>query len=428
MQQYNNPSKNKWAILSKRPLIEIDKLDGSVQEIFSKVKSEGDQALRFYANKFDDSQLKSLLVSNEEIKQAIKNTPKELKKSIKSAKNNIEKFHKNQFKREKIIETMPGVKCWRESRPIEKVGFYIPGGSAPLFSTLLMLGIPALIAGCKEIIICTPTKKNKIDDSILFTASLLGINKIYKVGGAQAIAAMVYGTQSISAALKIFGPGNQYVTSAKKLAQNMGIAIDMLAGPSEVLVIADNTANPSYVASDLIAQAEHGPDSQVVLLTTQKELIKDVFNEIQKQISLLPRKEIIEAALKKSMIIVFNDIETCFEFSNTYAPEHLLIQTATPQKYSSLIINAGSVFYGAYSCESIGDYASGTNHTLPTNGFAKAYSGVSVDSFIKKITFQQISKQGLLNIGPIVQTMAAAEGLAAHKNAITVRLNKIKNK
>jgi histidinol dehydrogenase len=428
MKVYKNPSQNKWAEMSTRPTVELSELYETVQEIFSTVAIDGDEALKFYTSKFDHTTLQSIQISKSEIENAAKNIPANLKNSIKIAKQNIEAFHKSQVNKEPIIETVAGIKCWRETRAIDKVGLYIPGGSAPLFSTLLMLGIPAKIAGCKEIILCTPPTNGQINPTVLYTASLLGINKIYAVGGAQAIAAMSFGTKTVPAVYKIFGPGNQYVTAAKMLAQNMGIAIDMPAGPSEALVIADKEANPSFVASDLIAQAEHGTDSQVILLSNDEAFVKTVLVEIKNQTKVLPRKMTIEAALKNSKAIIFKDIETCFSFNNTYAPEHLLVQVASPKKYISLIQNAGSVFFGTYSCESIGDYASGTNHTLPTNGFAKAYSGVSVDSFVKKITFQEISKTGLLNIGPTVETMAAAEGLEGHKNAVSIRLNKINKK
>ncbi len=341
---------------------------------------------------------------------------------------NINKFHKIQIESEEIIETQPGVKCWRKSVAIEKVGLYIPGGSAPLFSTILMLGIPAKIAGCKEVILCTPTDKDgKINPAILFTAQLVGISKIYKIGGAQAIAAMAYGTESISNVYKIFGPGNQYVTRAKSIIQQDGIAIDMPAGPSEVLIIADENANPSFVAADLLSQAEHGNDSQVILLSNNEKVINECIKEIEIQTEMLSRKDYILGALKNSKAILLKNISDCFEFSNLYAPEHLIIACKNAIQLKDYVINAGSVFLGNYSCESAGDYASGTNHTLPTNGFARNYSGVSVDSFVKKITFQELTKEGLLNIGKEIEIMAEAEQLMAHKNAVTIRLKEINN-
>jgi histidinol dehydrogenase len=372
---------------------------------------------------FEKVSIDELLVSEEEINSAAELLDDSLKAAIKHAKSNIEKFHSHQLITEPTIEIMPGVLCWRESVAIEKVGLYIPGGSAPLFSTVLMLGIPAAIAGCKEVILCTPPgKQGKIHPAILFTAQLVGISKIYKVGGAQAIGAMAYGTATIPKISKIFGPGNQYVTAAKQLVQKDGIAIDMPAGPSEVAVLADETAIPSFVAADLLSQAEHGADSQAILVTTSEKLVEQVQQEIEKQLNDLPRKEVAEKALEDGRIILVKTIEDGVEIINEYAPEHLIISCKQDDAIGEKIINAGSVFLGNYSPESVGDYASGTNHTLPTNGYAKAYSGVSVDSFVRKITFQKLSKEGLQAIGKTVELMAEAEGLEAHKNAIAVRM------
>jgi histidinol dehydrogenase len=412
--------------LAIRPTIEKEKLDELVKEILLDVKTNKDSALYKYAEKFDGTRLSEIEVAENEITEAIKNISKELKVAIQLAKANIEKFHKSQQLTEDVVETSIGVKCWRKSVGIEKVGLYIPGGSAPLFSTVLMLGIPAVLAGCQEIVLCTPpNKEGKINPVILYTASLIGITKIFKVGGAQAIAAMCYGTESIPQAYKIFGPGNQYVTKAKELVQQEGVAIDMPAGPSEVLVIADESANPVFVAADLLSQAEHGADSQVILLSNDESIIQRTIEELEKQVKQLPRSVIAERVLKNSQTILLKDIEQCIEFSNEYAPEHLIIASENAEDYAENVINAGSVFLGNYSCESAGDYASGTNHTLPTNGYAKNYSGVSLDSFVKKITFQKLNKEGLKNIGPAIELMAEAEGLRAHKNAVTVRLKSI---
>jgi histidinol dehydrogenase len=395
-----------------------------VDRVFSTVKKEGDKALKKFSVQFDEVELKNLQVNANTIVLASKQVSPDLKKAIQLAKQNIEKFHAEQKETTKRIETTKGVTCWRESRPIEKVGIYIPGGTAPLFSTVLMLGIPAQLAGCKEIVLCTPPNKNgEVDPAILYTASLIGISSIFRVGGIQAIAAMSYGTRSIPQVDKIFGPGNQYVTAAKQKAQSIGIAIDLPAGPSEVLIIADKTCDPSFVAADLLSQAEHGIDSQVILLADNEEVIKKVMKEIKTQLTQLPRKSIAEKALKNSKAIVFKNLNVCMHFSNAYGPEHLILATKQAKKLIPNIVNAGSVFIGNYSCESAGDYASGTNHTLPTNGFAKAYSGVSLDSFVKKITFQELTKEGIQNIGPAIERMAAAEQLHAHKNAVSLRLN-----
>lgn len=422
------PSKQDWRILTKRPEITRNELDAIVTEVLSNVKKNKDQALLKYAQKFDDVKLTSLSVSESEVSEAIALVPDELKAAISLAKNNIEKFHIAQNDAVEIIETTPGVQCWRKSLPIEKVGLYIPGGTAPLFSTILMLGVPATLAGCKEIILCSPpNKEGKIHPAILYTTNLVGITKVYKSGGAQAIAAMAYGTESIPQAYKIFGPGNQFVTKAKELVQLCGVAIDMPAGPSEVLIIADETCNPSFVAADLLSQAEHGTDSQVILLSDNEKVIEDTIVELTKQLAELPRFDIAAQALKNSSAIVLETINDCIQFSNEYAPEHLILASEKADNWLDNITNAGSVFIGNYSCESAGDYASGTNHTLPTNGYAKNYSGVSLDSFVKKVTFQKLSKQGIQNIGPAIELMAKAEELFAHKNAVRLRLKQLDN-
>lgn len=423
MQRISYPKKEQWASLSQRPIVEQAHLLQIVDQIFSEVKLHGDAAIHKFTKKYDKVELDAFMVSKGACIAAEKNVSKELQAAIKLAKNNIETFHLAQQEEKKIIETSIGVTCWRESRAIEKVGIYIPGGSAPLFSTVLMLGIPALIAGCKEIILCTPPDRNgNVHPAILFTAHLLGIERVAAVGGIQAIAAMTYGTATIPKVDKLFGPGNQFVTAAKQRAFKNGIAIDMPAGPSEVLIIADETAVPAFVAADLLSQAEHGADSQVVVLSTSEKILNDVDKAIQDQLRLLPRQSIAAAALKNSLSIVFPTIEECIEFSNYYAPEHLILAIDDYHSYTHLVQHAGSVFLGNYSCESAGDYASGPNHTLPTNGFARSYSGVSVDSFIKKVTFQEISKTGLQEIGPSIELMAEAEQLFAHKNAVAIRL------
>lgn len=425
---YKNPTKKEWSKLTTRPLIQQEKLNEAVQSIMQDVKLNGDKAIFKYTSMFDGVVLDKLIVSAKEVNDAVKLIPIELKNAIEIAKENIEVFHNSQKLIEQVIETSPGVNCWRKSVAIEKVGLYIPGGSAPLFSTILMLGIPAQIAGCKEIVLCTPTnKEGNVNPAILYTAKLVGINTIYKVGGAQAIAALTFGTESILKVDKIFGPGNQYVTKAKEMAQQYGVAIDMPAGPSEVLVIADATSNPAFVAADLLSQAEHGADSQVILVSNNETMINASLLEIEKQLADLPRNELAKKALKNSKTILFSSIEECVSFSNEYAPEHLIFATENAESYLEEIINAGSVFIGNYSCESAGDYASGTNHTLPTNGYAKNYSGVSLDSFVKKITFQKLSKAGIKGIGNAIELMAEAEGLFAHKNAVTLRLKEINN-
>jgi histidinol dehydrogenase len=427
MKTFILPPEDKWDALCMRPEISKSELEEVVRTIISDVQLHGDKALIRYSEKLDRIKLNTIIVSQEEIAGSAQKISEELKSAINIAHKNIEKFHTAQLIDETTVETSPGVKCWRKSVAIEKVGLYIPGGSAPLFSTILMLAIPAKIAGCKEIIICTPPDKNgDVNPLILYTAGILGITKIYKAG-AQAIAAMAYGTETIPKVYKIFGPGNQYVTKAKELIQQDGIAIDLPAGPSEVLVIADNTADPVFIAADLLSQSEHGSDSQVVLLTDCKDLIEKTSTEIELQLKVLPRREIALKALENSMFVLLESLEKCMEFSNRYAPEHLIINVSDFKILSQKITNAGSVFLGKYSCESAGDYASGTNHTLPTNGFARSYSGVSTESFMKKISFQQLSSEGIRNLGPAIEIMAEAELLQAHKNAVTVRLKYLKN-
>ncbi|WP_413532813.1 histidinol dehydrogenase [Empedobacter brevis] len=427
MKTFIKPQLSDWSTLTSRPTKKSQDLQKIVLAIFDKIQSKKDEALIDFTEQFDQVRLTSLEVSVEEIEEAKTLISEDLKKAIQLAASNIEKFHISQREEIKVIETTKGVNCWRESRGIENVGIYIPGGTAPLFSTTLMLGIPAKLANCNNIILCTPpNKKGKIDPTILYTADLIGIEKIYKIGGIQAIGALTFGTETIQKVDKIFGPGNQYVTAAKQVAQNFGIAIDMPAGPSEVLVIADETSIPKYVAADLLSQAEHGIDSQVILLTTNEQILNKTIVEINTQLEVLPRKEFAAKALENSKGIVLNSLEECISFSNIYAPEHLIFACETAENYIKQIRNAGSVFLGNYSCESAGDYASGTNHTLPTNGYAKNYSGVSLDSFIKKITFQKLSAEGIQNIGPAIELMAEAEKLFAHKNAVTLRLNDLK--
>ena len=415
------PSKNEWAKIISRPSFDISRLQDTVLSVMNEVKRNGDIAVRKFTQQFDGADIENVLVSEEEFTESSYLLSAELKKAIQIAANNIDSFHQKQLVPPEITETMPGVFCWRKSIGIEKIGLYIPGGTAPLFSTILMLGIPARIAGCKEIILCSPPDKNgKLNPAILYAASLVGISKVFKIGGVQAIAAMAYGTETVPRVYKIFGPGNQYVTCAKQLIQQEGIAIDMPAGPSEVCVLADDSANASFVAADLLSQAEHGIDSQVILVSISENLINEVQNELEKQLAVLPRKEIAVAALKNSTLIVLKDIEEGIDLVNEYAAEHLIIACENNESIAEKITNAGSVFLGNYSPESVGDYASGTNHTLPTNGFARAYSGVSVDSFVKKITYQKLSEQGLQNIGGSVLLMAEAEGLQAHANAVGI--------
>jgi histidinol dehydrogenase len=417
------PQRETWSELVKRPALQKEKLTEIIADIFNEVKKNGDQALLNFNKKFDGAEVSNIKVSEEEIENIESLISNELQEAIQQAKDNITKFHASQITEIEKIETTKGVICWRENRVIEKVGIYIPGGTAPLFSTVLMLTIPAKLAGCKEIILCTPPDKNgNINPAILYTAKLCGVTKIFKIGGAQAIAAMTLGTETIPNVYKIFGPGNQYVVAAKEFAQNYNVAIDMPAGPSEVLVIADEQAVPEFCAADLLSQAEHGSDSQVIFLSTDEEIFNQTIEETEKQLKELPRNELAKEALKNSHFILLNTIDEALEFSNLYAPEHLILALEDFENYIPKIQNAGSVFLGNYSCESAGDYASGTNHTLPTNGFAKNYSGVSLDSFVKKITFQNLSKEGLQNLGKTIEIMAEAEGLFAHKNAVSIRL------
>ena len=425
MKTYRNPKRSDWTSLWKRPNIDLSELQPMAQSVLDEVSKRGDDALIELTAKFDKVDLKSLVLtvpSSVEINQ-------ELKSAIDVAWKNIHAFHAAQQPTPEKVETTQGVFCWRKSIAIEKVGLYIPGGSAPLFSTLLMLGIPATIAGCKEIVVCTPPNKDgSVDNAILYVAQKLGLEQIYTVGGAQAIAAMTFGTNLIPKADKIFGPGNQYVTMAKQLAQQQGVAIDMPAGPSEVLVIADESCEPAFVAADLLSQAEHGPDSQVVLVVVGSEnVLSNILLEVEEQLEQLPRKEIAKQALKNSSAVLMNSSREAMDFSNRYAPEHLILATQHADELAEKVVNAGSVFIGNYSCESAGDYASGTNHTLPTNGYARSYSGVSLDSFVKKVTFQKLSSEGIQNIGPSIEVMASAEQLDAHRNAVTVRLKKLQN-
>ena len=426
MKFISNPTAAKWEKLAQRPLIKQQKLMDTVEKMFYHIDRKGDKAVLEYSRKFDFPNQEALEVDTTVIHKASEMISQQLKSAIDLAKNNITKFHASQIEEVQKTETSPGVVCWRENRPIETVGIYIPGGTAPLFSTVLMLAVPAKLAGCSEIILCTPPdKKGEIHPAILYSAQLAGVTKIFAAGGIQAVGAMTFGTESIPKVNKIFGPGNQYVTAAKRSAQFYGVAIDMPAGPSEVLVIADETAVSEFVAADLLSQAEHGSDSQVILLSNNKKVIKAVNKALDLQLQMLPRKEIAEQALKNSKAILFDNIETCMSFSNLYAPEHLILAVESPNLIAGYITNAGSVFLGNYSCESAGDYVSGTNHTLPTNGYAKAYSGVSIDSFIKKITFQQINREGIENIGEAIEIMAETEQLYAHKNAVTLRLEHI---
>lgn len=410
------------ANLIQRPYSSSEDLNLLVKKVFTDVKKEGDSALRYYTYLFDKVKVKNLKFDNS-TNHSSDNLTLELKNAMQLAKNNIEKFHKSQLQKPNKIETSKGVFCWREDRPIEKVGIYVPGGTAPLLSTVLMLGIPAKIAECSEIILCTPPNKNGlIDPAILYAAELIGIKSIYRVGGIQAIAALTFGTESIPKVDKIFGPGNQFVTAAKQESLNYGVAIDMPAGPSEVLIIADKTAKPEFIAADLLSQAEHGVDSQVILLSDNKNIIKLSLEEVRKQLDILPRKEIAKKALENSQAILLSNVSDCIKLSNKYAPEHLILAIKNTKNLIPQIQNAGSVFIGNYSCESAGDYASGTNHTLPTNGFAKNYSGISVESFMKKITFQELTKEGLEEIGSAIEIMAESEQLLAHKNAVSIRL------
>ena len=412
-----------------RPSFDSSSLEETVKNILADVKANGDEAVRKFTLQFDKVQITDLRVNDKEIDKAEQSVSAELKQSIVTAKNNIEQFHAVQLDKIEVVETMPGVQCWRRSTPIEKIGLYIPGGSAPLFSTILMLAVPARLAGCKEIILCSPPNPaGQLNPAILFTAAIAGITRIFRAGGVQAIGAMSYGTTSIPKVYKIFGPGNQYVTCAKQLVQKEGVAIDLPAGPSEVAVYADETANPPFIAADLLSQAEHGIDSQVLLITDHSLLIDAVITEMDKQIAELPRKNIALKALENSKCILVKDQTEAIDLLNEYAPEHLILACTDPDDVAQKISNAGSVFLGHYSPESVGDYASGTNHTLPTNGYARSYSGVSVDSFVKKITFQKLSQAGLENIGRTVEVMAVAEGLIGHKNAVSIRRQKIEDR
>ena len=420
------PEKKDWMEILRRPVLNTDTLRNTVKEVLDKVKTEGDKAVREYEERFDKVKLDSLGVTETEIAEAEKEVPIELKAAIMLAQKNIHTFHSSQRFEGKKVQTVPGVTCWQKAVAIEKVGLYIPGGTAPLFSTVLMLATPAQIAGCKEIVLCTPPdKEGKVHPAILYAAKLAGVNKIFKAGGVQAIAAMAYGTESVPKVYKIFGPGNQYVTAAKQQVSLRDVAIDMPAGPSEVEVLADETANPVFVAADLLSQAEHGVDSQAMLITTSEKLMKEVEYEVQRQLALLPRWEIAEKSLASSKLILVRDMDEAIALTNEYAPEHLIIETKDYMELAERIVNAGAVFLGSLTPESAGDYASGTNHTLPTNGYAKAYSGVSLDSFIRKITFQEINGEGIQNIGPAIEVMAANEQLGAHKNAVTVRLKTV---
>lgn len=427
MQVFEYPPKNQWPQLLKRPENDLSNLFDTVGKILDDIKANGDSAVKAYSEKFDGYASDEFMVSKEETDEACIRISSKLKDAIYTAKLNIETFHKAQISPEIVVETMPGVLCRQKSVPIEKVGLYVPGGTAPLFSTVLMLAVPALIAGCKEVVLCTPpNKKGKINPVILYAASLVGVKKVYKLGGVQAIAALAYGTESIPKVHKIFGPGNSYVMAAKQLVSLKEVAIDMPAGPSEVQILADESANAAFVAADLLSQAEHGVDSQVILVTDSQELIPLVQEEISRQLAVLSRKEIAQKALENSRIILLKTNEEMIELTNAYAPEHLIIAMRDADEIANSIINAGSVFIGNYTPESAGDYASGTNHTLPTHGYARAYSGVNLDSYMKKITFQKISAEGLKAIGPIIEEMAAAELLEAHKNAVTIRLESLK--
>ena len=426
MKTYINPKKSSWSEILKRPLFDVSELYGKVQSVLNEIKSDGDAALRKYTLQFDGVQLDTIRVSENEISDAAKQVDEELKNAIALAANNIATFHSAQKQPINKIETTDGVTCWQKPVGIEKVGLYIPGGTAPLFSTVLMLAIPAKIAGCKKIVLCTPPNtKGEINPAILYAAETAGVTEIYKLGGIQAIGAMAYGTATVPKTYKIFGPGNQFVMAAKQLVSMNSVAIDMPAGPSEVLVVADKTSNPAFVASDLLSQAEHGTDSQVILVADKTETIDKIKDEIDTQLNKLPRKEIALKALENSVLIVLENEAERIGLINEYAPEHLIISTENYAEISEQIINAGSVFLGAFTPESAGDYASGTNHTLPTNGWARSYSGVNIDSFQRKITFQEVTKEGIQNIGPAIEKMAAAEQLEAHKNAVTLRLRDI---
>ena len=428
MKTYINPNPEQWTELAKRSTVANTDLNETVKAVFNDIKKNGSAAVQKYTNYFDNVSIQNCAVTASEIENAIAEIPSDLKNAMQVAANNISKFHSLQKEIPNKIETTSGVFCWRESRAINTIGIYIPGGTAPLFSTVLMLAIPAKIAGCKNIILCSPPDKNgNINPAILYAAQLTGVTQLYKVGGIQAIAAMTFGTDEIPKVDKLFGPGNQYVTAAKQYAQQLGLAIDLPAGPSELLIIADATCDPEFVASDLLSQAEHGDDSQVILVTNSEEIILKISVAIENQKANLPRQATVEKALEHSRALVFEDTQTAFKFSNFYAPEHLILAIENAENKIEFIENAGSVFIGNYSCESAGDYASGTNHTLPTNGYAKNYSGVSLDSFVKKITVQKLTPRGIQNLGPTIEIMAAAERLDAHKNAVSIRLKKLQN-
>lgn len=421
------PDRAQWPVLLERPVMDTESLFGVVQEIIARVKKDGDEAVLQYEKLFDKVELASLAVTDEEFDEAERLVDDELKAAIRLAAENISTFHASQRFEGRKVETRPGVVCWQKAVPIEKVGLYIPGGTAPLFSTVLMLAVPARIAGCREIVLCTPPGRDgKVHPAVLFAAKVAGVRQVFKAGGVQAIAAMAYGTQSVPKVYKIFGPGNQYVTAAKQLVGLRDVAIDMPAGPSEVEVLADETASPVFVAADLLSQAEHGVDSQAVLITTSKRLQQAVREEVERQLEALPRKDIAARSLANSKLIVVRDMEEAIEMTNAYAPEHLIVETADYLAVAERVVHAGSVFLGSLTPESVGDYASGTNHTLPTNGYAKAYSGVCLDSFIRKMTFQEISPEGIRQIGPAIEVMAANESLDGHKNAVTVRLKTVR--
>ena len=420
------PEKKEWAKIVERPHLDVSQLNQTVASVLADVRQRGDEAVKGYELKFDHVDLPTLQVTKEEIDEAEALVSEELKAAIRLAHANIKTFHEAQRFRSKKVETQPGVTCWQKSVAIEKVGLYIPGGTAPLFSTVLMLATPAKIAGCKEIVLCTPpNREGKVNPAILMAARIAGVSKIFKAGGVQAIGAMAYGTESVPKVYKIFGPGNQYVMAAKQQVSLHDVATDMPAGPSEVCVIADETANAEFVAADLLSQAEHGVDSQVFLITTSHKVIDDVQQEVSRQLDLLPRKEIAQKTLENSQLVLVSSIREAVDLSNAYAPEHLIIQTENYEQVAQKVVNAGSVFLGKYACESAGDYASGTNHTLPTHGYATTYSGVNLDSYCRKITFQHLTEEGVRNIGPAVELMAEAEQLDVHKNAMTVRIKSI---
>lgn len=426
MNKVYNPPRESWEKLLQRPVQAYSSVEAIAREVFEQVQKEGDTAIKAYTRKYDGVKIDHLELGQEEIQGAVGQVPNELKSAIETAKGNIERFHLAQRSKRVEVETSPGVLCWQEKRPIEKVGLYIPGGTAPLFSTILMLAIPATIAGCKEVVLCSPPdNQGNLHPAVVYAADLCGINRIFRVGGIQAIAGLTFGTQSIPRVYKIFGPGNQYVTVAKQLATTFGAAIDMPAGPSELLVVADDSAKAGFVASDLLSQAEHGPDSQVILVSTSRDLMEKVEAEIYRQLAVLPRKEIAEKAIANSKLIYVDSHEAAADLINSYGPEHYIICSEAETYFLEQTRNAGSVFIGNYTPESAGDYASGTNHTLPTNGYARQYSGVNLDSFLKSITFQKISAEGLRQLGPVIEIMAEAEGLQAHKNAVSLRLQQI---